>query len=194
MAAARMPAAQRRTQLMDVAMRVFSREGYHGATMADVADAAGVTKPVLYQHFPSKSDLYRELLGGISDELAVTVRAAASAVQPGREQLLAGMTAYFEFVRDHRAEFRLLFGSGAQTIDEFAGAARDVEKSMSAAVADMIGPDIARGDATRLAHAVVGMAEAACRHWLATEPDRAPSEIARQMTDVLWHGLGSADR
>ena len=89
MAAARMPAAQRRTQLMDVAMRVFSREGYHGATMADVADAAGVTKPVLYQHFPSKSDLYRELLGGISDELAVTVRAAASAVEPGREQLLA---------------------------------------------------------------------------------------------------------
>ena len=47
---------------------------------------------------------------------------------------------------------------------------------------------------TRLAHAVVGMAEAACRHWLATEPDRAPTEIARQMTDVLWHGLGSADR
>ena len=62
MAAARMPAAQRRTQLMDVAMRVFSREGYHGATMADVADAAGVTKPVLYQHFPSKRDLYLALL------------------------------------------------------------------------------------------------------------------------------------
>lgn len=191
---ARMPAAERRTQLLHVAMQVFSADGYHGATMADVADAAGVTKPVLYQHFPSKGDLYRELLGDISGSLAVAVRDATSAAEPGHDQLLAGLVAYFDFVRTHRTEFRLLFGSGAQTTDEFAGAARDVERSMAAAVAEMIGGATTETNAVRVAHAIVGMAEAACRHWLASEPDVDHREIASQLTEVLWSGLASVTR
>jgi AcrR family transcriptional regulator len=53
----RLPAAARREQLLTVALTVFARDGFHGASMNDVADAAGVTKPVLYQHFLSKNDL-----------------------------------------------------------------------------------------------------------------------------------------
>src|SRR6266508_3592764 len=59
---ARLPAAVRRAQLLDVARRVFGRDGYRGASMESIAEAAGVTKPVLYQHFPSKHALYGSLL------------------------------------------------------------------------------------------------------------------------------------
>ena len=57
----RLSATARREQILDVALEVFGRAGFHGASMNDVADAAGVTKPVLYQHFDSKRELYRAL-------------------------------------------------------------------------------------------------------------------------------------
>ena len=188
---ARMAAADRRRQLMTVALKVFSRDGYHGATMNDVADAAGVTKPVLYQHFPSKGDLYRELLADVSTDLAAVVTSAVQAVEPGRAQVRAGLLAYFVFVQDHRTEFRLLFGSGAQTTDEFAGSARDVELSMAGAIAQMVDARSTEVDTARFAHAIVGMAEGACRHWLSSEPNTDPAELADQLANMLWLGLGS---
>ena len=65
----RLPAAERRKQLLDVAMTVFADSGYHGASMNDVASTAGVTKPVLYQHFHSKQDLYSKLINNVDSRL-----------------------------------------------------------------------------------------------------------------------------
>jgi len=188
---ARMQAAERRRQLLDVALASFSRDGYHGTTMNDVADAAGVTKPVLYQHFPSKGDLYRELLGDVSNDLARAVTNAVGHASGGHDQVRAGLTAYFTFVRGHRTEFRLLFGSGAQTTDEFAGAARDVERSMATAISHMVGAS-ARPDTKYFAHSIVSMAEGACRHWLSNDPDTPPSVVADQLASLLWFGLRTA--
>ena len=75
----RLPAAERREQLLDVAMTAFAANGYHGTSMNDVAKAAGITKPVLYQHFASKRDLYVELVDDVADRLANEV---VSAVDP----------------------------------------------------------------------------------------------------------------
>ncbi|MGZ6966617.1 MAG: helix-turn-helix domain-containing protein, partial [Acidimicrobiia bacterium] len=61
----RLPAEQRRTQLVAVAVEVFGERGFHATSMDEVAEAAGVTKPVLYQHFPSKRALFRELLDDV---------------------------------------------------------------------------------------------------------------------------------
>ena len=63
MSSPRLSADARREQILDVAINVFGRAGYYGASMNDIADAAGVTKPVLYQHFDSKGELYSALLG-----------------------------------------------------------------------------------------------------------------------------------
>ena len=65
----RLPAAARREQLLAVALEVFARQGFHGTSMNDVADAAGVTKPVLYQHFRSKRELYLALLEEVGSRL-----------------------------------------------------------------------------------------------------------------------------
>ena len=69
----RLPAAERRDQLLTAALAVFSRDGYHGTSMNDVAVAAGVTKPVLYQHFPSKQSLYVELLSDVGAQLDAAI-------------------------------------------------------------------------------------------------------------------------
>ena len=58
----RLTAAARREQILDVAVQAFAHQGFHTTSMNDVAVAAGVTKPVLYQHFASKRDLYMALL------------------------------------------------------------------------------------------------------------------------------------
>ena len=79
----RLPAVRRRRQLLDVALEVFAGRGYHGTSMEEVAEAAGVTKPVLYQHFDSKRELYRELLTDVGQRLVEEVlKATASASGP----------------------------------------------------------------------------------------------------------------
>ena len=72
----RMPRSERRAQLLDAAQAVFVQSGYHAAAMDEIADRAGVSKPVLYQHFPGKLDLYLALLDKHCDTLESLVRAA----------------------------------------------------------------------------------------------------------------------
>ena len=109
----RLPAAKRRKQLLDVAMTVFADNGYHGASMNDVASTAGVTKPVLYQHFHSKQDLYSELIDDVGSRLSSIVVAAAKSANDPFTQTVAALSAYFNFVEKNQREFKLLFGRGA---------------------------------------------------------------------------------
>jgi AcrR family transcriptional regulator len=100
----RLSAAERRHQLVEVALRVFAAQGFHGTSMSDIAVAAGVTKPVLYQHFGSKRQLYAELVTEVGNQLQeVIVKAVASAGSP-RQMVERGFAAYFEFVSNHRED------------------------------------------------------------------------------------------
>src|SRR3712207_1523157 len=93
----RLPAAERRRQLLDVALATFAHRGFHPTSMNEIAEAAGVTKPVLYQHFASKRQLYLELLDDVGGRpLEAIAKATASAAGP-REQVVNGLTAYFRF-------------------------------------------------------------------------------------------------
>ena len=74
--AARLPRGERRAQLLDAANEVFTSRGYHAAAMDDIAEVAGVSKPVLYQHFSSKLDLYLALLDSSCERLVDVVRDA----------------------------------------------------------------------------------------------------------------------
>ena len=96
----RLPAPARREQILDVAVEVFARSGFHGASMNDVADAAGVTKPVLYQHFDSKQDLYMALLHEVGNRLLTAITKATAGVAGGRQQTEQGFLAYFQWVAD----------------------------------------------------------------------------------------------
>jgi AcrR family transcriptional regulator len=186
----RLPAAERRSQLLETAGTVFAAHGYHATSMNDVAEAAGVTKPVLYQHFSSKRDLFVELLTEIGDELREAI-AKATADAPGpRQQIENGFRAYFAFVGQRTDAFRVLFGSGARRDPEFAAFARNVEDSIAEAIAALIvveGEPVA--NRSILAHGIVGMTEAASRHWLAA--DRTPDidTLAEGLSQLVWSGM-----
>src|SRR3954470_7412331 len=127
----RLPAARRRRQLLDVALEVFAASGFHQTSMEDVAGAAGVTKPVLYQHFGSKRELYLELLEDVGGQMMAAVAKAVASARSPHQEVEAGFVAYFRFVADHENAFNLLFGGGARRDDEFADAVRHVERSMA---------------------------------------------------------------
>src|SRR6188508_974954 len=107
----RMPRSERRAQQLEAAQAVFVQSGYHAAAMDDIADRAGVSKPVLYQHFPGKLELYLALLDTHCDGLIDRIRSAMAATTDNKDRVRRAAEAYFDFV-DHESEaFRLVFES-----------------------------------------------------------------------------------
>jgi AcrR family transcriptional regulator len=191
---ARLNAVARREQLLDVALDVFARAGYHGASMNDVAEAAGVTKPVLYQHFESKRELYGALLDEVGSRLLAAVTSATAGTTDGRQQTELGFRAYFRWVAEDHDGFRLLYGSGARRDEEFNRAVRRVTAGAAAAIAPLIAADIDDEHRLTLAHALVGLAEGASRRLVDLGTTFDPDVIARQVSDLAWAGLRAVGR
>ena len=93
------------------AQEVFVAQGYHAAAMDDIAERAGVSKPVLYQHFPGKLDLYLALLDQHCESLIQAVRSALASTTDNKQRVRATMDAYFAYVEDDGGAFRLVFES-----------------------------------------------------------------------------------
>jgi len=194
---ARLPAPRRRRQLLDVGLRVFAERGFHATSMDDVAEAAGVTKPVLYQHFKSKRDLYLELLEDVGGRMMDAIAKAVAAADGPRQQVEAGFRAYFRFVAEEGDAFHLLFGSGTRRDEEFERAVRKVEDSIADAVAVFIEADIDADHRRILAHGLVGLAEGTSRTWLADGAARLEAEadgLARRIAELAWAGLRGVTR
>jgi AcrR family transcriptional regulator len=201
----RLPAARRRRQLIDVALETFARNGLEATTMDDIASAAGVTKPLLYQHFRSKRALFLELLGDVADELREEITSAASTAPSPRLAVVAGFSAYFHYALEHESAFRLLFDRSVPHDGELDQALRGVEETIADAVTPLIEADIDASHQRLLANAVVGMAEGASRSWLRTRLEEKPEEtaeerraeadrLARRIADLAWAGLRSIHR
>lgn len=192
--APRLPAARRRRQLLDVAVVRFAAKGFHATSMEEIADAAGVTKPVLYQHFGSKRHLYLELLDDMGRELLDAIGKATAGAAGPRLQVEAGMEAYVRFMIDRPQAFPLLFGSGARRDPEFADAVRKVEQAIADAVASLIEADVDDAHRRVLAAGVVGMAEGVLRHWIADGPEVSPEALVQQVAGLVWAGLRGVRR
>jgi AcrR family transcriptional regulator len=188
--AMRLPADQRRRQLLDVACDVFASTGFHATAMDDIATAAGVTKPVLYQHFPSKRALFVELLADVGRQLLDELTAATSRATTGRARVEEGFSAYFRFVTNNRTAFRLIFGASARNDPEFARIVDDVLHDAAEIISELIEIEGTAEHRRVLAHALVGIAEATSRHAL-TDPDasRDPDELAAWISELAWFGL-----
>ena len=177
--------------------------------MDDIAAAAGVTKPLLYQHFASKRALYLELVDSVARDMLVAINDATSTGDGPRQQVEAGFAAYFELVVTHQDAFRLLFGSDVPDDPELSRALRRVEDTVAEAVDALIDAGLDSEHRRLLAYAVVGMATGASRHWLASagvtgesaDPSREldaedleAGRLARRVADLAWAGLRSVHR
>ena len=185
----RLSATARREQILAVALEVFAKAGFHGCSMNDIADAAGVTKPVLYQHFDSKRDLYAALLEDVGNRLRSSIDKATADATDGKSTTELGFRAYFRWVADDHDSFRLLFGAGSRRDEEFSDVVRKITADSAQAIAPLIAVDIDESHRKTLAHALVGLAEGASRRLVEMGDDFDPDEIAAEVSALAWAGL-----
>ncbi len=159
--------------------------------MNDVAKVAGVTKPVVYQRFESKRDLYRAVLEDIGERMQASVFHTAAAATTPREQVEAGFSAYIEFVQEDPDGFKLLFSGASREDTEWAEIADGVERSIVGNIAKLLMVDgMSLRHRQTLAYGVVGMAESMVRHWQ-TDVSHSidPKDLLSDLTTLAWVGL-----
>jgi AcrR family transcriptional regulator len=187
-----MRAPERREQLLQVARRVFADRGYHTVTMDDVAREAGVTKPILYDHFPSKRDLYRDLLEADLATLRNEIRTAIESSRGNRERIRASFQAYFDFVDREGEGFRLLMqeavGAEADLRDMMAVFRNDVLRQVTDVIVRESRGNLDRREAEDVALGLIGLAEQVAQH----ETGRSPAERKRTVDTLVrlaWRGI-----
>lgn len=185
-----MKSEDRRRQLLNVACDVFADRGFSATIMDDVAYAAGVTKPVLYQHFDSKRALFIAVLEDCGERLISSILNATKEGETLREQMVKGFTAYFSFVRNDDAGFRLLFGASARNDTDFAEVTNRVLEHFADAVTSLIIEDIPQEERRLIAHALIGMAESAARYtYLCGEQTISDEDLHTWVSDLAWKGM-----
>jgi len=188
---ARLPRGARRVQLLDAAREIFVAQGYHAAAMDDIAERAGVSKPVLYQHFPGKRELYLALLQEHATELFEAVRAALDSTPDNKQRVAATLGAYFAFVDSESAAFRLVFESDLTNDPEVRQLVENVTVGCAQLFTQVIQEDtgLEHQEAELLAVALAGMAQVTARYWLRTGCV-VPRETAdRLVAQLAWRGI-----
>ncbi|XVX21282.1 TetR/AcrR family transcriptional regulator [Actinomycetota bacterium] len=188
----RMPRSARRAQLLESAQSAFVELGYHAAAMDDIAERAGVSKPVLYQHFPGKLELYLALLDRHCESLVQLVRDALASTTDNKERVYSTVGAYFDFVAQDGAAFRLIFESDLTNESAVRMRLDNVGFASAEAVADVIAEDAGVDDesAMLLAVSLTGLAQTAARHWLAQGAALPQAQAAKIAGDLAWRGIG----
>jgi AcrR family transcriptional regulator len=190
---ARLPKDQRRAQLLDAASEVFTTRGYHAAAMDDIAEAAGVSKPVLYQHFESKLDLYLALLDRSCERLAAVVAEALKSTDDNAERVVAAVGAFYDFVSAASGEFRFVFESDLTGDNTVQRRLWRVNNDIADAIARVIAEDTALpvAESKLLAISLVGLAQVSARFWVSAEnAQQIPLAEAKELVSSLaWRGL-----
>ena len=192
----RLPRNARRAQLLDAALEVFVEQGYHAAAMDDIAEHAGISKPVLYQHFPSKLDLYLALLDAQAEDLVGRVRAAIEATTDNRARVRGAIETYFDFVDTKGAAYRLVFESDLRnepTVRDRIEAAMD---SCVEAIAETIaqGTGVGADEARMLSVGLTGLAEVSARWWLNSGGSVSKERAVDLLVSLAWRGLSRGPR
>jgi AcrR family transcriptional regulator len=187
----RLPRQERRVQLLDAAREAFVQQGYHAAGMDGIAELAGVSKPVLYQHFPGKLELYLAVLDESSDSLIDRVRIALDSTTDNRKRVRATFEAYFDFVAHESGSFRLIFESDLTNVPEVAERVTRTNEICGQLIAEVIREDTDLDDDTSmlLASGLLGMAQTAARYWLHSPAPISQESAAKAMSMLAWRGI-----
>ncbi|MFC6287501.1 TetR/AcrR family transcriptional regulator [Nocardioides sp. GCM10027113] len=186
-----MPRRERRAQLLESALEVFVAQGYHAAAMDDIAERAGVSKPVLYQHFPGKLDLYLALLDVSCDTIIDNCRKALESTADNKQRVGATMTAFYEYVAGDSGAFRLVFESDLTNEPAVRDRVDRVTIECARMIAEVIHDDTGLPDeASRLlAVSLVGMAQVSARFWLSEAAGITRDDAAALVAGLAWRGI-----
>jgi AcrR family transcriptional regulator len=177
---------------LDVARRVFGTSGFHSVSMEEVAERAGVTKPILYDHFSSKKDLYLALLDADLAVLHDMVQEALDQPQGNRARIQASFQAYFDFVDEQADGFRLLMQETVGAEREFRERVARVRDQILSEVADLIvresGGRLDRDRAETVALALIGMVETVAQRDPGGPVDQRRASV-ETLVDLAWRGI-----
>jgi AcrR family transcriptional regulator len=192
----RLPRSARRAQLLGAAQEVFVAQGYHAAAMDDIAERAGVSKPVLYQHFPGKLDLYLALLDQHAEAMVAAVRAALASTSDNKLRVAATIEAYFRFVDEDGGAFRLVFESDLTNQPEVRERVEGVTAACADAISEVIRDDagLPHDEAKLLAVGLTGMAQVSARYWLAVDGKIPRDAASKLLASLSWRGIGGFPR
>ncbi|MCV7409468.1 TetR family transcriptional regulator [Mycobacterium florentinum] len=187
----RLPRDERRGQLLIVASDVFVDHGYHAAGMDEIADRAGVSKPVLYQHFSSKLELYLAVLDRHVENLVSGVQNALSTTTDNRQRLRAAIQAFFDFIEHDSQGYRLIFENDFVTEPEVATQVRAATESCIDAVFALISADSGLDPhrARMIAVGLVGISVDCARYWLDSDRPISKSDAVDGTVAFAWGGL-----
>ncbi|MFC7470678.1 TetR/AcrR family transcriptional regulator [Actinomadura keratinilytica] len=187
----RLPRRARRNQLLGAAQEVFVAQGYHAAAMDDIAERAGVSKPVLYQHFPGKLDLYLALLDQHCEALLQAVQTALSSTSDNKLRVAATMDAYFAYVEDEGGAFRLVFESDltneASVRERVDKVTLQCAEAISAVIAEDTG--LPKEESMLLAVGLGGFSQVVARYWLSSASPVPRDKAVQLLSSLAWRGI-----
>ena len=188
---ARLPRDERRAQLLVAALEVFTAAGYHSAAMDEIADRAKVSKPVLYQHFPSKLELYLAVLDLHIDSLVFAIQKAIASNRENSARVSATVEAYFGFINSEGEAFRLLFESDMNLEPQVRERLNRMTYDCAAAVSAVISIDTGLGkeESMMLAVGSIGTVQTTARHWLDRDGKIDRQRATELVMNLIWRGI-----
>ncbi|KRE50279.1 TetR family transcriptional regulator [Arthrobacter sp. Soil736] len=188
---ARLPRDERRAQLLAAAQEVFVANGYHGAAMDEIAETAHVSKPVLYQHFPSKRELYLALLDSHLGALTDLLMGALNSTTDNKERVQAVMRAYYRFIDSDDQAHRLVFESDLVNDPDVSARLETFNKAFADAIARVIAEDtkLPQLEAQLLGRGLAGMAQVSARYWLETDGNLDLDVASDLIYRLAWRGI-----
>ncbi|MBW4704132.1 MULTISPECIES: TetR/AcrR family transcriptional regulator [Actinomycetes] len=189
----RLPRAVREQQMLDAAVKVFSRRGFHAASMDEIAEDAGISKPMVYAYLGTKEELFIACLHRETARMMLAIAGAAAPDLPPDQRLWRGLRAFFGFVGAHRDGWAVLYRQ-ARGSQPFATELAAMRARLVEVVAGMLdhalrarGREVAATELEVVAYALVGASESLA-DWLADHPEAEPEKTATQMMNVAWLG------
>ncbi|MFC0433480.1 TetR/AcrR family transcriptional regulator [Kutzneria buriramensis] len=188
----RLPRSARRAQLLAAAQDVFVANGYHAAAMDEIAERAGVSKPVLYQHFPGKLELYLALLESHVDALVAAVREAMESTTDNKQRVMAAVGAFYDFVDNEGQAYRMVFESDLRGEPAVQQAIERATSASVDAITETIMADAAldRDRARLLAVGLTGLSQVTARFWLDTDRRVSKEDAVAMISTLAWRGIG----
>lgn len=188
----RLPRNKRRAQLLAAAQEIFSVNGYHATAMDEIADRAGVSKPVLYQHFPGKLELYTALLEEHVNDLVTGVKSALHSTPDNKQRVQAAVGAFFDFVNGNTGAYRMVFESDLRGEEQVQQAVERATSDTVDAITETITADagLDSGRARLLAAGLVGLSQVSARFWLENHSSIDREEAVELIATLAWRGIG----
>jgi AcrR family transcriptional regulator len=191
----RMSASNRRVLILEAAREAFADGGYHQTSLDTVAERAGVSKALIYEHFASKRELHAAMLEQHVTELVERLNVALAGAEPGEDRMRAGTEAFFTFLEERRgAAAIMLRNTGDPDVAEWLARLRDqvgaaIVTLMTAEMAEQVAESPqTRVEIEMIAQQQIGAIQSLA-DWWGEHRDVPKEQVVAAVMELAWVGL-----